>query len=103
MIPKGNVDAAHGERVVAATLVSLIVVAVSIDPAMAQSLAPITNKVNSARTELVSIGQALGGLAAAGACVGWMFNVISPKWAGGIGLGGAGLAGISTISGFVNS
>lgn len=93
----------NDDAIAVAAMVVLCVMAVPFDGALAQSLAPITNKVNSARNELVSIGQAAGGVAAAASCVGWMFNVVSPKWAAGIGLGGAGLAGISTIASYVNS
>lgn len=97
IIEHQGVDALLGVAVVACVIVS------GGDAALAQSLAPITNKVTSGTTQLVGIGQAAGGLTAAGAMIGWMFNFINWKWLAAIGGGGAGLASISTIQGWVNS
>jgi len=89
--------------IVAVWAISVGTAFVLVDPALAQSLAPITNKVNASTQQLVAIGQAAGGLTAAGAFLGWMMNKINFQWLMSIAGGGAGLAGISTIAGFVNS
>lgn len=73
------------------------------EPALAQSLQPITNKATTLTTNLVTIGQAGGGVAAAAAAIGAMANKLDMAWAIKIFAGGATLAGLSTVLGFVNS
>lgn len=76
---------------------------IAAEPAIAQSLAPITNKVTNIMQQAVSVGQVGGGAAAAVAMGLWMANKMDVAWMLRIALGGAGLTGISTVAGWVNS